>query len=251
MVKRAGFDAVEVHAGHGYLINQFLSPYTNHRKDKFGGSLENRMLFMRLVIEEVVRVAAGEIAVIVKTNMRDGFKGGNELEEGLIIAKELEKLGVDALVLSGGFVSRAPTYVMRGDMPLVTMTHYMKNFFLKFGVKMFGRFMIAGSPYKDCYFLEDALKFRKQLMLPLIYVGGVTSRHDAEKILNLGFEFVSMARVLVLETDFVNRMQREHNAVSACNHKNYCIAHMYSLEMKCHTCVDDLPRSIRREVCDE
>lgn len=251
LVKRAGFDAVEVHAGHGYLISQFLSPYTNHRKDKFGGSLENRMLFMRLVIEEVVRVAAGEISVIVKTNMRDGFNGGNELEEGLIIAKELERLGVDALVLSGGFVSRAPMYVMRGYMPLNTMTYYMKSIFLKIGVKMFGRFMIPGMPYKDCYFLEDALKFREQLTLPLIYVGGVTSRHNAEKILDLGFEFVSMARVLVRETDFVNRMQREQNAVSECNHKNYCIARMYSLEMKCHTCVDNLPGSIRREVCDE
>ena len=124
LAKDAGFDCVEIHAGHGYLISQFLSPYTNHRRDKWGGDLEHRMDFMRLCIEEVLKAAAGEIAVVVKTNMRDGFKGGNDLPEGIIIAQELERLGVDALVLRGGFVSKAPMYVMRGSMPLQSMAEF-------------------------------------------------------------------------------------------------------------------------------
>lgn len=114
LAREAGFDAVEVHAGHGYLISQFLSPYTNHRKDEFGGSLENRMRFMDMVMEEVMRAAGNDMAVLVKTNMRDGFKGGMEIDEAVQVAKRLVQDGAHALVLSGGFVSKAPMYVMRG-----------------------------------------------------------------------------------------------------------------------------------------
>ena len=117
MAREAGFDAVEVHAGHGYLISQFLSPYTNHRKDEYGGSLENRMRFMDEVMLEVLKAAGDDMAVIVKMNMRDGFRGGMEINETIGVARRLEQLGAHALVLSGGFVSKAPMYVMRGAMP--------------------------------------------------------------------------------------------------------------------------------------
>ena len=83
LAREAGMDAVEVHAGHGYLISQFLSPYTNHRKDEYGGSLENRMRFMKMCMEEVMKAAGSDMAVLVKMNMRDGFKGGMELDETL------------------------------------------------------------------------------------------------------------------------------------------------------------------------
>ena len=81
LARDAGFDCVEIHAGHGYLISQFLSPYTNHRHDRWGGSLDNRMRFMRLCMEEVMEAAGSDIGVIVKTNMRDGFKGGIDIDE--------------------------------------------------------------------------------------------------------------------------------------------------------------------------
>ena len=152
LARDAGFDCVEIHAGHGYLISQFLSPYTNHRHDRWGGSLDNRMRFMRLCMEEVMKAAGNDIGVIVKTNMRDGFKGGIDIDEGLLIAKELEQSGAHALVLSGGFVSKAPMYVMRGAMPIRTMTYYMHPWWLKYGVRMFGRFVIPTVPYEECYF---------------------------------------------------------------------------------------------------
>ena len=90
LARQAGFDAVEIHAGHGYLISQFLSPYTNHRHDEFGGSLENRMRFMDMVMEEVMKAARNDMAVIVKMNMRDGFKGGMDIDESLEVAKRLK-----------------------------------------------------------------------------------------------------------------------------------------------------------------
>ena len=248
LAKDAGFDCVEIHAGHGYLISQFLSPYTNHRRDRWGGDLNHRMDFMRLCIDEVMRAAGGEIAVVVKTNMRDGFRGGNDLPEGIIIAQELEKLGVDGLVLSGGFVSKAPMYVMRGSMPIHTMTHYMDCWWLKYGVRFGGgQLMIKNEPYEDLYFLDDALEVRRNVKLPLIYVGGCVSRTGIEKVLHSGFEAVQMARALINEPDFVNRMANGEERCG-CDHVNYCIARMYSIDMKCHKHCTDLPKSIVKEI---
>lgn len=245
--KDAGFDCVEIHAGHGYLISQFLSPYTNHRRDEFGGPLENRMKFMQMCMEEVMKAANGEVGVLVKTNMRDGFKGGMEIPEALRVAKELERLGADALVLSGGFVSKAPMYVMRGPMPLKSMTHYMHPWWLKYGVKMCGGMMIPTVPYEETYFLDDAKKFRRELKLPLVYVGGCSTREGIDRVLDAGFEFVQMGRALLRRPDFVNRLAAGETE-AGCDHVNYCIARMYSREMACHHCAGDLPPKLIREL---
>ena len=249
LAREAGFDAVEVHAGHGYLISQFLSPYTNHRKDEYGGSLENRMRFMEMVMNEVMTAAGSDMAVFVKMNMRDGFKGGMELDETLEVARTLQnECGAHALILSGGFVSRAPMYVMRGSMPIHTMTHYMPFGWLPLGVKMAGRFMIPSEPFKEAYFLEDALKFRAALKMPLVYVGGLISREKIDEVLNDGFEFVSMARALLNDPSFVNKMKEDEHARCDCGHSNYCIARMYSIEMACHKHIQNLPKSIVKEI---
>ncbi|HIY87770.1 MAG TPA: NADH:flavin oxidoreductase [Candidatus Bacteroides pullicola] len=250
LAHEAGFDAVEVHAGHGYLISQFLSPYTNHRRDLFGGSLANRMRFMEMVMSEVMHAAAETgMAVLVKTNMRDGFRGGMEIDECLKVAHRLQELGAHALVLSGGFVSKAPMYVMRGEMPIRTMTHYMTQWWLKYGVRMVGKWMIPTVPFKEAYFLEDALKFRKELTVPLVYVGGLVSREKIDEVLDHGFEAVQMGRALLNEPGFVNRMKAEECARCQCRHSNYCIARMYTLDMACHQrLTEPLPKSLVKEI---
>lgn len=250
LAREAGFDAVEVHAGHGYLISQFLSPYTNHRKDDYGGSLENRMRFMDMVMENVMKAAGNDIAVFVKMNMRDGFKGGMEMDETIQVARRLLEHGVHGLVLSGGFVSKAPMYVMRGAMPIRSMAHYMDCWWLKYGVRMFGKWMIPSVPFREAYFLDDALKFRKELPnAPLIYVGGLVSREKIDEVLNVGFDAVQMARALVNEPGFVNRMAQEENARCNCCHSNYCIARMYTIDMVCHKHLEEpLPASLQKEI---
>lgn len=249
LAREAGFDAVEIHAGHGYLISQFLSPSTNHRKDEFGGTLANRMRFMEMVMEEVMKAAGNDMAVLVKMNMRDGFRGGMELDESLQVARKLQELGAHALVLSGGFVSKAPMYVMRGEMPIRTMTHYMTCWWLKYGVRLVGKYMIPSVPFHEAYFLEDALKFREALDIPLVYVGGLVSRQKIEEVLNHGFEAVQMGRALLNEPDFVNRMRREENARCNCRHSNYCIARMYTLDMACHQHLqEELPPCLKKEI---
>jgi 2,4-dienoyl-CoA reductase-like NADH-dependent reductase (Old Yellow Enzyme family) len=285
MAREAGFDVVEIHAGHGYLISQFLSPYTNRRKDEYGGTLENRMRFMTEVLEEVCLAAREDmhtgdtctktsiknntddgiditqtyskdsipqVAVIVKTNMYDGFKGGLQIDDCIKIAKKIEALGVDAIVLSAGFVSKAPMVVMHGAMPVKTLAYYMnmrRYWWLKIMIRLFGRIMMPTVPFKEKYFLDDAKKFRAALKLPLIYVGGLTSRDAIDKVLANGFELVQMARVLVNDTEFVNKMHASGSDYkSDCKHSNYCIGRMYSLNMQCHHCTENLPQKLKKEI---
>lgn len=250
LAREAGFDAVEIHAGHGYLISQFLSPYTNHRKDQYGGSLENRMRFMDEVMAEVVQAAGSDMAILVKMNMRDGFRGGMEIDETMQVARRLVQDGAQALVLSGGFVSKAPMYVMRGTMPVKTMTHYMDCWWLKWGVRLAGKWMIPSVPFQEAYFLEDALKFRTEIKdIPLVYVGGMVSREKIDDVLDKGFEFVQMGRALLNEPSFVNRMREEENARCSCKHSNYCIARMYTIDMACHRNLqEELPLCLKKEI---
>ena len=245
----AGFDSVEVHAGHGYLISQFLSPYTNHRRDEYGGSLENRMRFMRMCLDEAVGAARScGMAITVKHNMYDGFKGGIEIPESIEIAKVIESYDVDGIVLSGGFVSKAPMAVMRGLIPIYTMSYY-SPWWLRYFIRWCGPLMIKQFPFEECYFLEDARKFRAELKCPLIYVGGLVSREGIDRALDAGFELVQMARALVNDPDFVNKLQAGDAATrSACDHRNYCIARMYSVDMKCCKHCPDLPRKIVEEL---
>jgi 2,4-dienoyl-CoA reductase-like NADH-dependent reductase (Old Yellow Enzyme family) len=251
LARQAGFDCVEIHAGHGYLISQFLSPYTNHRRDRFGGSLENRMRVMQMVIRRVMEAAGDDMGVLVKMNMYDGFRGGMKREECLEVARELERLGVHAIVLSAGFVSRAPMEVMRGAMPLRTMAYYMdmrKFWWLKFFVRFFGRLAIPTVPYKEAYFLEEARRFREAVRVPLVYVGGMVSREKMEEVLDAGFEALQMARALIRDTDFINKLRSGEVSCSECGHSNYCIGRMYTLEMKCNHCMEQLPAALRREI---
>jgi len=254
LARESGFDAVEIHAGHGYLLSQFMSQWLNRRKDEYGGSFENRLRFTTQTIEEVMEVATRcNLAVLVKMNMRDGFRGGMELDESLEVARLLEKLGVHALVLSGGYVSRAPMYVMRGAMPIRTLTYYMPWNYVKLGVRIIGRLMIPSVPFREGYFLEDAREFRKAVKIPLVCLGGLFSRSIIEQALRDGFEFVGMARPLINDPAFVNKMKTageqsvKEDFRSGCKHANYCIGRMYSRDMVCHQHVQDIPKRLLDE----
>ncbi|MCF0197806.1 MAG: NADH:flavin oxidoreductase [Bacteroidaceae bacterium] len=251
LAREAGFDCVEIHCGHGYLIDQFLNPYFNHRRDEFGGSLENRMRLMTMCMEEVMEAAGSDMAVVCKMNMRDGLKHpGTTIEESIEIARRLQSLGVHGLVLSGGLVSASPMYVMRGEMPLQTMTHYMDKWWLKYGVRACGRMMVPTVPYEEAYFLADALRFRRELPdATLIYVGGLVAGDKINEVLSHGFEAVQMARSLLNEPDFVNRLRDDAHHRCGCGHSNYCIGRMYTLEMACHHhLTEPLPQKLVKEI---
>lgn len=234
LARDAGFDAVEIHAGHGYLISQFLSPATNRRRDAYGGPLERRARFMREVMAKVKAAARDDLAVLVKVNMRDGFAGGGELDEGIEVARLLAEDGADALVLSGGFVSRSPMYIMRGSMPTDVMGGLMTDWTLKLGLSLFGQRLIAPVPYEDNYFLADALAVQEAVDVPLVYIGGAASRASIDAALGHGFVAVAMARALIRDPAFVNHLAAADESPDVCDHCNYCAARIYSTSMACH-----------------
>jgi len=115
--------------------------------------------------------------------------------------------------------------------------------------RYFGKMLVPTVPFKEAYFYEDALKFREAVKVPLIYVGGLIARDKIDMVLDSGFEFVAMARALINEPAFVNRMKEEENARCSCDHANYCIGRMYTLEMQCYQHIKgELPPCILKEI---
>ena len=233
LAAEAGFDAVEIHAGHGYLLSQFISPFSNRRTDDWGGSLENRARLACRVVAAAQEAAAGKVAVLVKTNLQDGFAGGMGLAEGVEVARMLEQAGADALVLSGGFVSKTPMYVLRGEIPLKEMVAAQSAMSRKLGLVLFGRLVVKPFPFSEAYFLEDALEVRKVTELPLVLVGGLKTLPTMEDVLGRGFQGLGMARALIREPDFVNRLKQGKASASKCEPCNKCMASMYYDEAIC------------------
>jgi len=233
LARRAGFDAVEIHAGHGYLISQFLSPYTNRRRDQWGGSFENRYRFLERIMRHVRRAAGNRMAVLVKMNLRDGVPGGMDIDESIELARRLEKDGADALVPSGGFVSKTPFYMMRGTIPRDELIAAQSELIIKMGLFLFSRLAVKPYPFSEGFLLDDALVIRRAVKIPLAYVGGLISLAKIEEVLGLGFECAAMARALFYQPDFVNRLRRGELVASRCEPCNKCVASMYMGEAVC------------------
>lgn len=225
----AGFDAVEVHIGHNYLLSSFLSPNLNHRRDEFGGSIENRARFPRRVLEAVRKVADGRIAVIAKLNMADGVERGLWLSESLQFAKLFESDGtLDAIQLTGGSSLLNGMYYFRGDVPLREFAE-AQGPLIGLGVRAYGRRIFPKLPFEEAFFLPFARQFRRELDIPLILLGGINELSTINSaVADEGFEFVAMARALLREPDLVNRFERNHQSAGICVHCNKCMPTIYS-----------------------
>ncbi|MET4431771.1 NADH:flavin oxidoreductase [Mycolicibacterium sp. 624] len=218
----AGFDAVEIHLGHGYFVSSFLSPLINKRDDEFGGSLQNRAKVARSVVEAVRRAVddagAGKIAVTAKLNMADGVDGGITVEESLQTAKWLQDDGcLDAIELTAGSSLVNPMYTFRGGAPGKDVPALAK--------------VVREYPYYDAYLLDDARLFRAELTMPLILLGGITNRETMDLAMAEGFEFIAMGRALLAEPDLLNRIKADgdaHTVRSVCTHTNDCVVTIYS-----------------------
>ena len=224
--REAGFDAVEVHAGHGYLLSQFLSPWTNHRKDRYGGSMANRLRFPAGVIRRIRQEIGQGFPVLVKMNQTDGMKGGLALEEAVEVAKELERAGASALIPSCGFTAKTPFLMMRGRLPTREMAKNQADPFMRLSLKLFGNLFVRYYPYEPLFLLEGARKIRKAVDIPVIYVGGVLTKAHIEQVLGYGFDFVQVGRATVRDPDFVRNLESGEIDGSDCDLCNRCVAAM-------------------------
>lgn len=221
-----GFDAVELHLGHGYLLSQFLSPKRNRRTDELGGSLEGRMRFPLEVVRRVLDAVGARTAVLVKTNLDDGVPGGLSVDDCITVVRGLEREGAHAAVLSGGLVDASAFYLLRGGRPLAAMIDVERSRLQKLALRLFGALLVHEVPYAPTFFLEQARRVRAQTKLPLAYLGGVASGDDVARALGEGFELVALGRALLHDPAFVKKLAADPTTRSACNHCNACIAEM-------------------------
>jgi 2,4-dienoyl-CoA reductase-like NADH-dependent reductase (Old Yellow Enzyme family) len=223
----AGFDALEVHLGHNYLLSAFLSPKLNRRKDDWGGSVENRARFARQVVRAVRRAAGDKVAVTAKLNMTDGVAGGLWLSESIQVARLLESDScLDALELTGGSSLSNPMYLFRGEAPLEEFGATLPPP-LRAGFKLLGKRFMPSYPFEEAFFLPYARQFREALQMPLILLGGINRLDTIEHAIDLGFPFVAMARALLREPDLIDKMQKGQSTEGLCIHCNKCMPTIY------------------------
>jgi 2,4-dienoyl-CoA reductase-like NADH-dependent reductase (Old Yellow Enzyme family) len=205
-VKAAGFDAVQVHSAHGYLINQFNSPATNWRRDAWGGTFARRLRFLEEVAAAVRDVVGGDYPVLIKLGAVDFVRDGLSEDDGVEIIRHLRDLGFDAVEISGGVDGG-----QRGSVRAA-----------------------IDRPSREAYFLPIARKARYVTDLPIILVGGMRSREVIDAILDEGSaDMVSFCRPLIREPDLPLRL-REGQPAATCISCNQCWPRAGELGISCH-----------------
>ena len=191
-----GFDAIQLHGAHGYLINQFLSPLTNRRTDSYGGSIENRCRFLLEVYRIVRQTVGNDYPVMIKLNGADFVDGGLSVEDAVFAANILDREGIDAIEVSGG------TSASGNKTPVRTK---IKN------------------PTQEAYNLEQAKKIKVAVSCPVVVVGGYRSFKVADKSIGKeGMDYIAMARPFIREPNLVQRWQQGDTSVAKCISCNGC-----------------------------
>ena len=192
--KEAGFDAIQIHGAHGFLVNQFLSPAFNRRTDAYGGPIENRVRAVLEILETMRGQVGADFPILIKLNSEDLIEGGLTVADSLKAAAMLQDAGIDAVELSGGTV--------------VTGDHCQTE---------------INTEEKEAYWRKAAKAFREKLTVPLFLVGGIRSFQLAEKLYEEGYaDYFSISRPLIREPGLVARWESGDLAKATCLSDNLC-----------------------------
>ena len=224
--KEAGFDAVEIHMGHGYLLAQFITPFYNSRDDEYGGSIQNRMTFPAEVLSKVLEAVGKDLAVTVKYSQTDGKTGGNTVTEGIEIAKILQSTGAHMAQLSNGLnVESIDT--MFGN-PLPKSSVKPKSLILRVGMMMQPKSKEPDKAFKQLYSLDPAQQIRAAVDMPLCYLGGAQTIDNVNTVMGQGFEAIGLGRALIFDPNLINSLQIGTIKNSGCTACNQCVTLMYT-----------------------
>ena len=194
--KAAGYDGVQLHSAHGYLLSQFLSPLFNHRRDDYGGEVRHRAKIHLEVLHAVREAVGPDYPILIKLNCRDFQEGGLSLEESLQAAKLLAEAGLDAIELSGGLLTGGKLSPSRPGIDSVA---------------------------QEAYFKEELRAFKKAIKIPLSLVGGIRSFEVAEQLVKGGAaDYISMSRPFIREPDLIKRWQAGDRRKAECTSDNLC-----------------------------
>ena len=222
-VMEAGFDGVEIHAAHGYLIHEFLSPRTNLRNDEWGGSFENRLRFLTEIYRGMRRQLGGETPILLTLNANDYLEDGIGVADAVRIAERMSALGIDAIDVTAG-TWETHFFMSRGDIP--------GNYWLyaraegkekeKVGERLTR--LAREVRFQEAYLREYAREIRKKVPCPLILVGGLRTVKVMEEILEEGAaDFISLCRPLIRDPEFPNLIRRGLAERSTCINCNLCL----------------------------
>jgi len=237
--KQAGFDGVQLHLAHGYLLSQFLSSHSNHRKDRWGGSTENKYRIVGEIFKKT-KEKIGDYPILVKMNAYDGRKKGMKIEEAIQIAQMLEKSGCAAIEVSCGCFEDG-LYTIRGEkLPAAAVMEYnfkfknLPGFAKTIAIPITKTFMKQPKPLLK-YNLDAAIQIKKAVNIPVIVVGGINNMDDINDIIgNNKVDFVSMSRPFIIEPDIVSKFKKGTQTKSKCIMCNYCVIIAEEHPLKCH-----------------
>ncbi len=221
-MKSVGFDAIEIHFGHGYGISQFISPRTNKRTDEYGGPLPNRMRFGLEALEAVRQEVGDDFPLLAKISMTDGVRGGIRYDDSLDIAALLDRAGIDAIICSGGTSSMNPMLLFRGESILEGLLEQEKSRLMRWGMKLSAAKMFRDYPYEETYFLEQARRIRERVQCGVCYIGGVCTSESIARVMSEGFDFIQLGRGLIFDPDFPKRAASDPEHRNGCTHCNRC-----------------------------
>ncbi|PSL15882.1 2,4-dienoyl-CoA reductase-like NADH-dependent reductase (Old Yellow Enzyme family) [Marinobacterium halophilum] len=227
LCREAGFDAVELHMGHGYLLNQFISPLSNKRKDEYGGSAENRVRFPAQVLKAVKRAVGTDIAVLAKINVADGVRKGSTVEDGIVTGRALQEAGADMLILSGGRNIESGWFMFGSNMNMEEMSKVLAGQKLTLAMIKLSQKGVPKVKFRPMYFLDYSRRIRAELDIPLGYLGGASSMADVGQAMAEGFEAVVMARPLLHDPELVRKFQQGLISKSGCTYCNGCVPYIY------------------------
>ena len=227
LAREAGFDAVEIHMGHGYLLSQFISPLYNKRRDRYGGSTANRARYPAEVLRRVLDAVGRDLAVVCKISVTDGVRRGNSAEDGAIVARALEAEGAHLLVLSAGMNVESITTMFGSSFPKENRARPPNAIV---AAAMFVQRLTEPRDveFHEMYLLPHSRKVRAAVRMPLAYLGGIKSLASVQQVLGEGFDAVALGRALICEPDLPRRFAGGIATHSECISCNRCVAMMYT-----------------------
>ena len=221
--KDAGFDGVQIHGAHGYLIHEFLSPRTNLRRDRWGGSFEKRMRFLTDICRGIRKQLGKDYPVVVRLNSNDYLEDGLGIEETARIAEAISSLGVDAIEISAG-TWESHFHMSRGNIPENYWLYTRAKGEEKKRIKEKLTRVAKEVRFEEAYLLKYARKIKLKIRCPLILPGGLRSAGVMEKILTEGAaDFISICRPLIRDPEFPNMIRRGLTRKSSCINCNQCL----------------------------
>lgn len=224
--REAGFDAVELHMGHGYLLSQFISPIYNKRGDEYGGTIEKRMRFPAEVLARVLDVVGKDLAVVVKYSMTDGTSAGNQIADGVEVARILERTGAHMAVLSNGLNVESITAMFGSSFPAENRSSN-PNPIIRMGMWLQSLTEPKNVVFRENYLRDHALKIREAVGMPLAYLGGIQSIDGVDLAMADGFDCVAMGRISIHDPEIVNQWAAGTVRESGCTACNRCVSMMY------------------------